>query len=384
MWILENIAEIALFLGAAQGILLSVLIYQKHRQLYANRFLAILMLIISLILLYMLYNDLALYVYFPYLLELPLALAFTAGPLIFLYTKYLTHPKKRFLKVEILHFLPAILFFVFTIPNFFIGAEILVQEYLQSENRVRANAYFYLNWAISLHVIIYIFFSLRFINQFRKSLNDFFTNIEKIKLGWLRNIIFMFMGAIFVFIIEIIFVQLGISLSENFTLTSLFTGIIVYSLGYMGLLKSEVLTESHYEEILPENYEELSSENKYQKSGLTAEKADDYLERLIDAVEKEELFRNSEMTLNDLANQIDISTHNLSEVINTRLKLNFFEFINRFRVEAIKKDLIDPQKAHFKILSLAFDAGFNSKTAFNTIFKKQTGLTPSDYKRQSL
>lgn len=382
MWLLENIAEIAIFLGAAQGMLLSLLIYQKHRQLYANRFLAILMLVISLILFYMLYNDLAFYEYFPYLLKLPLAFAFTAGPLIFLYTKYLTHPKLRFKRTEFLHFVPALLFALQTIPNFWTDPNILINNHKMTEEVLAPGAYLLLNWGISLHALIYISLSLHFIFIYRKSLNNYFTNVEKIKLDWLRNLIFMFMGGIFVFIIEIIFVQLGSELSENFSFTSLFTGVFVYTLGYMGLLRSEVLTESHYEDILPENYDELNSDSKYKKSGLTSEKADEYLERLSNAVERDELYRKSELTLNDLAIRIDISTHNLSEVINTKLNLNFFEFINRFRVEAIKNDLIDPQKAHYKILSLAYDAGFNSKTSFNTIFKKQTKMTPSEYRKR--
>ena len=382
MWLLENIAEIAIFLGAAQGFLLTGLIFQKHSELYANRFLALLMLVISLILIYMLYVDLELYEYFPYFLDLPLAFAFAAGPLIFLYSKYLTHPKLRFKRIELLHFLPAVLFALQTVPNFWTDPNILINNFRVAEEVLSPAEYLFLNWGISLHALTYISISQYFVFNYRKSLNNYFTNVEKIKLDWLRNIIFMFMGTILIFIAEIIFVQLGLNLSENFILTSLFTGIFVYTLGYMGLLKSEVLTESHYEDILPENYEELNSEKKYQKSGLTPEKAEEYLQKLSSVVEKEELFRNSELTLNDLANHIDISTHNLSEVINTKLEQNFFEFINGFRIEAVKKELIDPQKAHYKILSLAFDAGFNSKTSFNTIFKKYTHMTPSEYRKK--
>ena len=383
MWLFENISEIVLFLGAAQGLLLAVLIFQKHIQFYANRFLALLMLSISIILLYMIYVDLSLYKDFPYFLGSPLTFAFTPGPLIYLYAKYLTHPKSKFKRMEFLHFFPAAIFLIYSIPNLFTDPSILINAHLQEEKAAMGTGFLYLNWSISLQAFIYTFMAGKLVVRYRKSLGNYFGNIEKIKLDWLRNIIFTFMGTILVFITEIIFNEFGRSLSDKFWLTSLFTGTTVYALGYMGLLKSEVLTESHFSEIIPENIENLSPETKYQKSGLAPEKARQHLDDLVQMVEREELYMNSELTLNDLAKKMGISAHNLSEVINTGLNQNFFEFINRFRVETVKADLIDPEKSHLNILSLAYDAGFNSKTAFNTIFKKHTGLTPSNYRKQN-
>jgi len=71
-------------------------------------------------------------------------------------------------------------------------------------------------------------------------------------------------------------------------------------------------------------------------------------------------------------------------VINTRLQQNFFDFINHYRIEKVKKDLADPQKKNLKVLAIAFDAGFNSKSSFNAIFKRHTNLTPSEYRSQFL
>ena len=94
-------------------------------------------------------------------------------------------------------------------------------------------------------------------------------------------------------------------------------------------------------------------------------------------VEKEP-YIDSELTLNSLAEMLSISPHNLSEAINTQLDKSFFDFINFYRVERVKKDLLDPTNNHLKILAIAFDAGFNSKSSFNTIFKKHTNMTPGN------
>ena len=78
----------------------------------------------------------------------------------------------------------------------------------------------------------------------------------------------------------------------------------------------------------------------------------------------------SNLTLNKLAKILDITAHNLSEVINLHMKQNFFDFVNKYRVEKVKRDLVDPEKKHLTFLAIAFDAGFNSKSSFNVIFKK--------------
>ena len=98
-------------------------------------------------------------------------------------------------------------------------------------------------------------------------------------------------------------------------------------------------------------------------------------------MDKEKPYLNSTITLNDLSEKLAVSSHNLSEVINTRLQQSFFDFINTYRVEEVKKALTDPAKSHYTLLSIALDCGFNSKTSFNTVFKKHTRLTPSQYKQ---
>ncbi|NOY60505.1 MAG: helix-turn-helix transcriptional regulator, partial [Calditrichaeota bacterium] len=91
----------------------------------------------------------------------------------------------------------------------------------------------------------------------------------------------------------------------------------------------------------------------------------------------------SDLTLPQLANMLHISAHNLSEILNTYMQKNFFDFINHYRVEEVKNKLSDPKTQHLNILAIAFDAGFNSKTSFNTIFKKYTGQTPSQFRHNA-
>ena len=128
---------------------------------------------------------------------------------------------------------------------------------------------------------------------------------------------------------------------------------------------------------------EGTQSKKYGKSGLSDERARQIEKELILLMNREKPFLNSNLTLNQLSDILSVTPHNLSEVINTRLKQNFFDFINTYRIEQVKTDLKNPDKMHLKVLAIAYDAGFNSKTAFNTIFKKTTGKTPSQYRQTS-
>jgi AraC-like DNA-binding protein len=99
-------------------------------------------------------------------------------------------------------------------------------------------------------------------------------------------------------------------------------------------------------------------------------------------MEEEKPYLNPNLTLNDLSNKLGISNHNLSEILNTHLKQNFFDFVNQYRVEEVKKYLADEGNDHLTLLSIAFDAGFNSKSGFNAIFKKYIHVTPSEYRQR--
>ena len=94
----------------------------------------------------------------------------------------------------------------------------------------------------------------------------------------------------------------------------------------------------------------------------------------------EKLYQESELTLSQMAARLQLPTHHLSQAINNGLKKNFYDLVNGHRVEEAKRLLLDPKNSNYTILSVGFEAGFNSKTTFNTVFKKFTGLTPTEYR----
>jgi len=176
----------------------------------------------------------------------------------------------------------------------------------------------------------------------------------------------------------------GINVS-NFVLVSVVFAVYVYAMGFAGLMKSEIFASPDVEKTMQQitEIDEATEHSplKYEKSGLTEEAAERIVLQLLDMMDRQMPYTDPSLTLSQLAEMIAVSPHNLSEVINSRLKKNFYDFVNGYRIDQVKKDLVDPAKQHLKILTIAFDAGFNSKATFNTLFKEKSGKTPSEFRK---
>ena len=123
---------------------------------------------------------------------------------------------------------------------------------------------------------------------------------------------------------------------------------------------------------------------KYAASSLPDNEKNNILQKLQQYMVKEKPYLEPELTLDKLAAQLSLKPKMLSQVINELLQQNFFEFINFYRIEEAKKLLTNPKDKKITVLEVMYQVGFNSKSSFNTLFKKSTGLTPSDFKKQHL
>lgn len=381
--------NIILILGATQGLLLSALIFQKHRKLYANHFLSLLMFLYSIMLVQMLLTDLGFDKKYPQFLYAFLGFSFLIGPLHYLYAKSLIRFSALMKKLDWLHFIPFLFVQIYFLSFMFKTKKEALSVYDNQPLFDEALLFLIYNWLIILQAMIYLILTILLINRYSKNIKNVFSTIEKIKLTWLKIITFAVIFVLSLFLIENLLMLFSIRVSHHFNLTSLIYATLIYVLGYIGLSKSEIFSAPN----LAKSMSQMQSQNalqkeqappRYEKSGLNPRKAKEYVNALLKLMETEKPYQNSELTLPQLAEKLAISPHNLSEVINTQLKQNFFDFINQYRVEEVKQAFSAPDKQHLKILAIAFDAGFNSKTSFNTIFKKEVGVTPSEFRKKCL
>ncbi|MDP8204569.1 MAG: helix-turn-helix domain-containing protein [Candidatus Tenebribacter mawsonii] len=145
----------------------------------------------------------------------------------------------------------------------------------------------------------------------------------------------------------------------------------------------KVLTEEprYINAIKQFNYasQEKETDEKYKKSSLTMKLSHEIAKNLDLVIKEKQLFLNPQLTLSDLGEAIDISIHDISQVLNESIGKNFYEYINSFRLDHFIKLYEDPKYKQFTLLSIAFESGFNSKTTFNTFFKKNLSKSPSEY-----
>ena len=405
-----DVFTIILFFGAAQGVFLASLLLGRHGNKKANRILAILVVFYSIFIINsILFKNQMLFRHPQIVIALD-GLPFLFGPLHFLYAKYLIASNKKFSAKEWLHFIPFIIYKVYNIPAYFVSEQELITYIKGWEITGRPFFLDFSGWVICVQGLTYMVLTIILIKKYNIRLKEVYSTIDKINLNWLRNITYMTFFIWIVVFVENMLIQAGREiLGGKLDIISLLTAIFIYIMGYLGLSKSEIFSQllvpdgnnflsgreypvtgnedtvnkSTRREMINEEIA-LSDSPKYEKSGLSLEKARTYLNRLLYLMEQEKPFQKSELTLQQLSDKLSISTHNLSQVINTQLKQNFFDFVNQYRVEEVKRALGSPEKQHLKILSIALDAGFNSKTSFNTIFKKFTDQTPSEYRKYSL
>lgn len=129
--------------------------------------------------------------------------------------------------------------------------------------------------------------------------------------------------------------------------------------------------------ILPKN-----ETTKYKKSTLNQTLISKYKSELIHAMESDKLYLNGKLSIHDVSKKLDIPRQYISEVLNIHMETNFQDFVNNYRVEAFIDRLKDDQNNQFTLLAMATEVGFNSKSSFNAIFKKNKGLTPTQFKKQ--
>jgi AraC-like DNA-binding protein len=395
-----------LILGAGQGIFLGLLLLSRRVNSTANKVLALVMFVSSVFLLYVVFYSESYYSTHPHLIGFGQPLVFLFGPTLYLYALLVATDSRGFNKLWLLHFLPYVLNMLYFLPFIFSSGEAklaMVSQVMQDQTPLDIQIIENLKY---VHGIIYVALTMRLLQFHSSRLKERFSSIERINLNWLRYLTIGIVAVWAIAIGEHVLSEFGLDLPHIGDLTAVAVAVFVYAIGYLGLRQPEVFggarmpTPAFGLPVLPNalkggrRLETPEGENqpvdlkpedtsKYKKSGLTPDRADAILNSLLSIMEEQKPFSRSTLTLQDLSDELRISAHNLSEVINTRLQKNFFDFVNGFRVKEVKRRLEDPQYDHLTILAIAQDVGFNSKSSFNTIFKKLTDTTPSEYRKQA-
>ncbi|WP_250255068.1 helix-turn-helix domain-containing protein [Chryseobacterium sp. Marseille-Q3244] len=229
---------------------------------------------------------------------------------------------------------------------------------------------------ILVQALFYTVLSYITIRKHQRNIQQFSSNTEGINLNWLEYIILVILAVNIIYVVYNLFYD---PKSLNFFINAVFL-VVIYCVGYYSLKQKEIypLEEKQREELISIQ-DDVDSEEVKRKL-MPDEELLRIKTQLEHMMETKKPYLDSDLNLIKLADMLTVTTHHLSYVINTGFQKNFFQYVNEFRVEYAKQ-LLKDSGSKLSILGIAYESGFNSKTSFNTTFKKVTGQTPSEFKK---
>ncbi len=348
------------------GIFLSVVSlvgYFIGRKRVINPFLAVLIITISL---YGFKNQLygVPYALTSYIqaLFVPISFISIIGPVLFLYNKSMLISKFRLRKKDWLHFIPGALFFAWYIMVFTSGSSNMENQ-LHSRYEVKISHFEQI--FATLSIILYAFFGFRMFNHWK---NKYVLGNKDI-LKWLKKFNWAVLSIALSWLILIV---LNYWIFDFGIATMLYQVLWVVLAVFLYWIAFEILRKPSF--FLLKKPDNGTSAQKV----LKKEELDKIIERLSSLMSEDKLFLNDKLSLNEVAEKLDLNPKYLSLVLNNAMGMNFYEFINKYRIEEVKR-LFHTDRSKLTIEAIANKAGFNSKSSFNKVFKKETGLTPRDF-----
>jgi AraC-like DNA-binding protein len=359
-----NIIQIISIISVFQALFLSLfLISNKKNRNFNNYLLASILFIFSILVITTFTNSIGVgenFIRYHKIIFILRQSALILGTLVYFYILSIFNQKDKFIIKDILHFIPFLVFVVFLI--FYL---IPVQKFYIASSNLR----YYSSGAILAQNIFYLILPfLNFKSQKIKLRDLIFTNGDASKF-WLRVII---VGTVILWIVKLnIFILVDLKRSYNlcpyttsfYFLTFFF---LINILFYISLQKPEI-----FKNIV-----------KYKNSQLSNDDKEKYSKQLFAYINDYKPYLDPELTLAKLSKLLSIPSRHLSQIINEQTEKNFYDFINYYRIEESKILLKEKLRNEKYISEILFTVGFNSRSSFNTAFKKYTGYTPTDYREK--
>ncbi len=303
--------------------------------------------------------------------------------LLYFYVKSLIFRDFHIRRKDYYHLIPIVIYAIFMIATYFRFPLAQRLEWINHEIFVYSAHYITSDFLCKILRVIYCVACFRLILKYKDLLKATHSNIEKVDVFWLKLLV---VGFLIVTIMEV-FLGLakfiGVVMHFDFQHYNLsffeFIGLSGYYVTFV-LVCTLVFTSMRYFA----NFEAVRQKKEPEPAKKPAQEKllnPEYAEKIDSVMRSEKPYLMADITLDVLAERLAIPARDLSMIINRHFDNNFYEFINNYRIEEAKKILIDPKNRDKTITDIYLEVGFNSKSVFNTFFKKIVGQTPSEYRQ---
>ena len=378
--VLVEIAKRLIDAGLVQGFFLAFLILYKKKNNPANRILASLLIVFAIAIAHASFAGAHLSALIRTPLKIKEPFVMLVAPLVWMYVNSIAGKKTLPWPKVLVHCLPFVLFALFTLP-FVVHRHDLNPQHVVFHN---TTLFTFIAWCfIIVQFSFYLVKIQRLVRLHSQQATSELSNTEAVSLQWVK--VFMLIFTLFyVFVLFAAFAQLHLPDLRyfNYAVGLLYT-FSVFLIGYRGLFQKDVFfTAPHPSPLpLPETPTSPTIPAKPNVSSTTDDGTSNQalFDSILAYMDKHKPYLNADLSLTELARKLKLNRNQLSHLINTHTQENFYTFVNTYRVAEVKQLLTSPKHQHYTILTLAYEAGFSSKSSFNRIFKNITGSTPSEY-----
>ncbi len=379
--------HVIILLGAVQGLFLTVALAAKRRNRTANRILAAAMFAFSINLLTSVYHAVGFEQVAPHFFGMAYPLPFLYGPLVYLYSVTAADRNRRLTPRDALHLVPFLATVIAGLPIYLMSGPDKIALYHRLLSGDRPLLVIVADPLKLVSGVVYATITIIFLRRHRERVKDSYSSVERVNLRWLFWLGVSAAGVWLLAVMQQLLQVAGVGrVARGDDLVSLAIAALVYGIGYRGLQQPEIFRYETREWPIPvvpavEEAAEEPASPRYERSGLTDREALRLRQRLEELMDAERPWKDSELTLADLAARLGSTPHKLSEVLNAQVGQTFYDFVNGYRVREVQRRIEAGEARSLKILALAFEAGFASKSTFNEVFKRHTSLTPSGFRR---
>ncbi|MDO9512150.1 MAG: AraC family transcriptional regulator [Bacteroidales bacterium] len=368
--------EFILAAGILETLLLLLLLVSKKNKELHDKFLIGYLALIGLTLLLSIgeiYNRQHAYP-FPFLISASTPLILLHGPVLWFYIYSLTKPNFTFRRFHLLHLLPFTGVLLILVKQVYLLPVDVKIDLEITESFKKMWAYPVVMLCIAISTQAYLIWGIFMIRNHQKNIKHIYAETQKLDLSWLKSLLicsiicYASISAIYLTDYSIQLLPYGSMQIVGFSIAALY----IFFLGFFGLRQGKVFVNYPNEKVSDKDSNENIPEDL--NRAYTNE-----VKRLLAFMDENKPFLEPSINLTSLSRLLNMNADNLSNILNTQLNMNFFDFINHYRIQEFKVLVKKADLKKHTIIGIAWDCGFNSKATFNRQFKNSTGLTPTQF-----